>query len=153
MAGSVKRACKSIIGMRHFSIFRRVGQRLKSTDRYPVLITGKIDILCQNIVRFQVIADAVQLLSCRDLPRIFRGSGASGKLHVFLCALPGRLRRFLSGLSGLLHRFSRLLDRFGRLCFLPGISISFRRIVFGFRRRSCSSAAAQGSHKKHHSKD
>ena len=32
MAGSVKRACKSIIGMRHFSIFRRVGQRLKSTD-------------------------------------------------------------------------------------------------------------------------
>ena len=133
MAGTVKCACKCKIGMRHLSIFRCIGQRLKSADRYPVLITGKIDIIGQNIVRFQIIADAVQLLSCRDLPRVFRCSGASGKLHVFLCALPGRLSRFLNGLSGLLHRLSRLLDRFCRLCFLPGISSSFRRIVFGFR--------------------
>ncbi|MBQ9027641.1 MAG: hypothetical protein IJ110_02625 [Lachnospiraceae bacterium] len=107
--------------------------RFGLNHRYPVLITGKIDIIGQNIVRFQIIADAVQLLSCRDLPRVFRCSGASGKLHVFLCALPGRLSRFLNGLSGLLHRLSRLLDRFCRLCFLPGISSSFRRIVFGFR--------------------
>lgn len=84
--------------MGNFRVFRGIRQGLESSDRFPVFITGQVNVIREDIMGCQILPDKIQLFRRSNLPWVAGSSVTTFKNRSCITILPAKIMSCLSPL-------------------------------------------------------